>query len=99
MKPILGLDDAGEVIPNGKAIGSNRVVTALLDVISTEVGPSPEKIRFGIVHVGAPGIVVEVRRRLIERWGDVEILSAPATPVISTHLGTGAWGVACVVED
>ena len=30
---------------------------------------------------------------------DVEVLSAPATPVISTHLGIGAWGLAYMVED
>jgi fatty acid-binding protein DegV len=29
----------------------------------------------------------------------VEILSAPATPVIATHLGIGAWGIAYMVED
>ncbi len=90
VKPILGLDDAGRVIPKGKAIGSNRVVTALLDVIAAEVGPAHEKIRFGIVHVGAPKMIAEVRKRLVERWGDVEIPSGPTTPVISTHLGTGA---------
>ena len=79
-------------------MGRNRVMTALLDAISVDVGPQPGKVRFGIVHVGAPGIVAEVREKLIDRYGDVEILSAPATPVISTHLGTGAWGVAYLVE-
>ena len=98
VKPILGLDVAGRVIPRGKAMGRNRVMTALLDAISVDVGPQPGKVRFGIVHVGAPGIVAEVREKLIDRYGDVEILSAPATPVISTHLGTGAWGVAYLVE-
>ena len=48
--------------------------------------------------MGAPDIVAEVRDKLIERYGDVEILSAPATPALSTHLGTGAWGVAYLVE-
>lgn len=99
VKPILGLDAAGKVIPKGKAIGRNRVISALLDALAAEVGPTPAKIRFGIIHVGAPDVVTDVRARLIERWGDVEILSAPATPVISTHLGTGAWGVAYMVED
>ena len=99
VKPILGLDRAGKVLPRGKAIGRTRVMTALLDVMAEDMGAEPEKVRFGIVHVGAPDIVPEVRERLIERYGDVEILSAPDTPVISTHLGTGAWGVAYLVED
>ncbi len=99
VKPILGLDAAGRVVPKGKAIGRNRVMAALLDVMAGDMGEVPEKVRFGIVHVGAPDIVPEVREKLIERYGKVEMLSAPATPVISTHLGTGAWGVAYMVED
>ena len=99
VKPILGLDRAGKVLPKGKAIGRKRVMTALLDIMAEDMRAEPEKVRFGIVHVGAPDIVPDVRERLIERYGDVEILSAPATPVISTHLGTGAWGVAYLVED
>ena len=99
VKPILGLDRAGKVVPRGKVIGRKRVMTALLDVMAEDIGAEPDKVRFGVVHVGAPDIVSDVRERLIERYGEVEILSAPATPVISTHLGTGAWGVAYLVED
>ena len=99
VKPILGLDRAGKVLPKGKAIGRKRVMTVLLDVMAEDMGAEPEKVRFGIVHVGAPDIVPDLRERLIERYGDVEILSAPATPVISTHLGIGAWGVAYLLED
>jgi fatty acid-binding protein DegV len=29
----------------------------------------------------------------------VEILAAPATPVLATHLGLGAWGVTYLVEE
>ena len=71
----------------------------LLDLMAEEMGTKPQRVRFGIVHVGAPEIVTEVRDRLLERYGSVEILSAPATPVIATHLGPGAWGVAYLVED
>ena len=69
------------------------------DAIAKEMGRVPETVRFGIVHVGIPEIVAEVRELLVARYGDVEILSAPVTPVIATHLGVGAWGVAYMVED
>jgi fatty acid-binding protein DegV len=47
-----------------------------------------------------PEIVEPIVTELRATFGDqVEILSAPATPVISTHLGTGAWGIAYMVED
>ena len=31
--------------------------------------------------------------------GGGEILNAPITPVLATHIGIGAWGVAYMVED
>ena len=80
VKPVLGLDRAGKVLPKGKAIGRKRVMTALLDAMAEDMGAEPEKVRFGIVHVGAPDIVPDVRERLIERYGDVEILIAPTLP-------------------
>jgi len=59
-----------------------------------------ENVRFGVVHVGAPQVVGPATKRLRAEYGDhVEVLTAPATPVIATHLGIGAWGVAYLVED
>jgi len=49
--------------------------------------------------VGIPEIISEVRELLVARYGEVEILSAPVTPVIATHIGSGAWGLAYMVED
>ena len=34
-----------------------------------------------------------------EYGSHVEVIGAPATPVIATHLGIGAWGIAYMVED
>jgi len=52
------------------------------------------------VHVGAPQVVGPATKRLRAEYGDhVEVLAAPVTPVIATHLGIGAWGVAYLVED
>ena len=61
--------------------------------------PTGAKVRFGIVHIGCPEVVDVVRAKLRERFGDAETLSAPATPVIATHLGIGAWGLAYMVES
>ena len=99
VKPILAIDLAGEVVPRAKAIGQKRVMLALLDAVAKDIGRVPEKVRFGIVHVGVPEIVSEVREILQDRYGEVEILNAPITPVIATHLGIGAWGLAYMVED
>lgn len=100
VKPVLELDTSGKVVPVTKTVGRRRVMAALLEAVAERVGPGASKVRFGVVHVGCPQVLDEVSEMLRERYGaDAEILTAPATPVISTHLGIGAWGVAYLVED
>lgn len=100
VKPVLELDITGKVVPVTKTVGRRRVMGALIEAIAQRVGPTPEKVRFGVVHVGCPEVLDEVSGLLRTRYGpETEILTAPATPVISTHLGIGAWGVAYMLED
>lgn len=99
VKPVLGLDLAGKVVPLAKAVGRRRAVQVLLDCVAREI-PEGARVRFGIVHVGTDDVVAPVTEALRRRYGkDVEILTAPATPVLATHLGLGAWGLAYLVED
>jgi hypothetical protein len=100
IKPILQLSVTGKVEPVGKALGMNRAGDELMKLLRQRIPTGVEKVRFGVVHVGAPDVVGPATARLRAEYGDhVEILTAPVTPVIATHLGTGAWGVAYVVED
>jgi DegV family protein with EDD domain len=100
IKPILGLDREGSVESVGKAVGSERARAALLRCVRQAIPRSARRVRFGIVHVGVPDLAGRIEGELREAYGaDTEVLIAPATPVIATHLGTGAWGVAYMVED
>jgi uncharacterized protein len=100
LKPIMGMSAEGRVVPFGKAFGVKRARGEMLRVLRTKIPAGTEKVRFGVVHVGMPEIVAEMSDRIRSEYGDrVEILSAPATPVIATHLGVGAWGIAYLVED
>jgi len=100
LKPILGLKRDGSVVAFGKARGSRRARSVLLDVLRRQIPADARKLRFGIVQVGARAIADEIADELRAAYGeDVEVLTAPATPVIATHLGFGAWGVAYMVED
>jgi DegV family protein with EDD domain len=100
LKPILGVTPEGAVAPFGKAFGDKRARPELLRVVRNQIPDGTEKVRFGIVQVGVPEIVPEITADLRAEYGDhVEVLSAPATPVIATHTGIGAWGVAWFVED
>ncbi|HSH75765.1 MAG TPA: DegV family protein [Longimicrobiales bacterium] len=100
LKPILGLHPDGKVGAFGKALGRRRAKSTLLRVLRSQIPEDVRKVRFGVVHVGIPGMSDEICRRLRAEYGDhVEILTAPATPVIATHTGIGTWGVAYLVED
>jgi DegV family protein with EDD domain len=99
VKPILGLDLQGKVIPVGKALGNKRARAALMDALEARI-PAGSRVRFGVVYVGEDAMVEPVSQALRRRYGkDVEILVAPATAVVATHLGLGAWGVAYLVEN
>lgn len=100
LKPILGLTPDGRVAAFGKAFGERKARSELLRVLARQIPQEARRVRFGVVHVGIPEIVEPVSELLRSSYGrDIEILSAPAAPVISTHLGIGAWGVAYLVED
>jgi DegV family protein with EDD domain len=99
VKPILELSSEGRVVPVGKVLGRKRVLPAVIDALAARIRPDAKRLRFGVLHVAAPHVLETVTAALRARWGEVEVLSGPATPVIATHLGPGAWGVAYLVED
>ncbi|HIF55691.1 MAG TPA: DegV family EDD domain-containing protein [Gemmatimonadetes bacterium] len=100
IKPVLEIDKCGHVTSAGKAIGVTRARSQLMKLVGERIPDGTERMRFGIFHVGMPEIVQPITDELRGRYGNrVEVLAAPATPVIATHLGIGAWGVAYLVED
>lgn len=98
VKPVLGLDRDGTVTPYGKAHGAGGARRLMLNMIERRIPADATCVRFGIVHVGAPRVVERVRHALTNRFGEPEILVAPITPVLATHLGLGAWGIAYMPE-
>ncbi len=98
IKPILGTDQAGAIRPEAKVRGAERLLPRVLAMLDQRIGDANE-FRFGVVHVDADAAAEEVRGALLERYGPRDILLGPATPVLATHIGRGAWGVAYMVED
>ncbi len=100
LKPVLDLTEEGVTRPVGKAFGRERVIETVLRLLLERVPPGSAAVRFGIVHVSRPEVVTRLTQRLQESYGpNVEILSSPVTPVLATHLGPGAWGLAYLVEE
>ncbi|HEX8694063.1 MAG TPA: DegV family protein [Longimicrobium sp.] len=100
IKPVLELDAAGKLVPVDRARGRRAMQPRMLEVLEKKVPKGVRKVRFGIFHIAAPEVVEPVSREIRARWGkDAEILTAAGTPVIGTHAGEGAWGIAWMVED
>ncbi len=100
IKPVFLVPTDGRAVEAvGRALGRKRVLPAVLGILRERLPSEVRKIRFGISHVGCSEIVEEVATALRAEYGDVEILAAPATSVIATHLGIGAWGIAFLMED
>ena len=99
LKPVLGLGGDGTVKAFGKARGAARAKKLILDTVAAAIPPEAKRVRFGVIHAAAPEMAVQLRDELTERYAGAEILVAPITPVIATHLGPGAWGIAYTVED
>ncbi len=97
IKPILELQTDGGVVPVAKVRGRKNVVPRMLKELEARV-PKTAKARFGIIHVGAEGLARTIEQQILERYPNAETIIAPATPVLATHLGPGAWGLAYQVE-
>jgi uncharacterized protein len=94
IKPILGIDEAGKVVPFAKVRGARNALPRMVEIIAARVPASAKRLRFGVVHVGYPEMVAQVTTALEKHYGERETIVAPASPVLATHLGPKAWGLA-----
>jgi uncharacterized protein len=99
IKPILGLDHEGKVEPVARVRGRPAVLPKMLELLEERIPSDVGRLRFGVIHVAADEVAAAAAAALRERFGEREILVAPATPVIATHTGVGTWGIAYQVED
>jgi uncharacterized protein len=98
IRPILGVDETGAIRPEAKVRGADALLPRVLQLLAERIGDA-SAFRFGVVHVDAADMAEQVRTALVDRFGDRDVLLAPATPVLATHIGRGAWAVAYMVED
>ena len=100
IKPILALERAGTVAPLSRVRGRENVLPRVMELLEERAPVADGYRRFGIVHIACENVIPEIEAALREHYGsDIEILSSPATPVIATHVGAGAWGLAWLGSD
>jgi uncharacterized protein len=99
IRPILGLEADGRVHPLARVRGRGNVESRMLTELLERVPVDAQQLRFGVVHVGCEEKAARVAELLRGTFGEREIIITPASPVLATHLGPGAWGVAYQLED
>ena len=101
IKPILDVDaTTGKLVPVTRVRGRKAMLPKMLETLEAKVPKAAKKVRFGVFHIAFPEIVAQVTAEIRARWGkDTEVFGVAGTPVIGTHAGEGAWGIAYLVED
>lgn len=100
IKPVLDIDQTGKLLPIDRVRGRKNALPKMLEILERKVPRGAKKLRFGIMHVAAAEMLDPVSDEIRKRYGnDVDIITAGGTPIIGTHAGEGAWGIAYLVED
>lgn len=99
IRPILELGLDGKVRPLARVRGRSNVPERALAIVEERVPKTAKRVRFGIIHVDYPEIGDMMKRELRKRFGEHDVLVVPASPVIATHVGLRAWGLAWQLED
>ncbi|HPF62110.1 MAG: DegV family EDD domain-containing protein [Gemmatimonadetes bacterium] len=99
IRPLLEIDQEGTVQVVDRIRGDDQVVPRVLAELTRRLTPRPAQLRFGIAHAEVPEVAERVRMALTAAFKPREVLVAPATAVLGTHVGEGAWAVAYQVED
>jgi len=99
VKPILGLDGDGAVVPLNRVRGGANVVPRVLSLLEKQLSPKPAAVRFGIAHAEAPEAAERVRAALMAAYRPKDCFVSLATAVPGTHVGVGAWALFWQVED
>lgn len=99
IKPILEVDATGAVHPADRVRGRDQLVPRVLALLQARLVPRPRQLRFGVAHAEAPEMAERLRTALVAAFQPREVLVGPATGVLGTHVGPGAWAVCWQVED
>jgi hypothetical protein len=99
VKPILSFDRDGHVVPIERVRGRENVEARVLGQLEQRLTPRPKVIRFGVAHADAPEVARRIQASLVEKYRPRDCFVAPATGVLATHVGPGAWGIFYQVED
>jgi DegV family protein with EDD domain len=99
IKPILSVDDDGRIAPIARVRGRKQLLPKVMELLEERVPPGSGRVRFGVVHVACEEVLEEITAELRARYGpETEVMTGPISPVLATHVGPGAWGLAYLAD-
>jgi DegV family protein with EDD domain len=99
VKPILTLDHEGRVEAADRVRGREALLPRVLEIMARRIPADTRRLRIGIAHVDCADVAEQVRVAVAERFAPADLLVWPATAVLATHAGLGAWAVFWQAED
>ncbi len=93
LKPILGLDSEGGVIPVDRVMGREALIPRVLELLRQSVPTERSRLRMAVAHVACRDTADELAGQLAEEFEPDDILIRQAAGVLSAHTGPGAWAV------
>jgi DegV family protein with EDD domain len=99
VKPILSLDREGHVVPIERVRGREHLEARVLSQLEQRLTPRPRVVRFGVAHADSPEVAQRIQTALVAQYQPRDCFVAPATGVLTAHVGLGAWGIFYQIED
>lgn len=87
IKPILSVDDNGEVYPFDRVRGSKKAQARVFDAMQQKYGSDP--IKLAVLHVAAEEVAEEWAEALKQQMNIKELIISSVGPVIGVHTGPG----------
>ncbi|MFI5209391.1 MAG: DegV family protein [Gemmatimonadales bacterium] len=99
LRPVLSIDDSGQIVPIDRIRGRDNIIPRVLALLDRRLTPRPKTIRFGIAHAEAPEAAERLVTALRAAYQPRDCFVSLATGVLGTHVGVGAWALFYQVED
>ena len=100
VKPIIHVDNEGELIPIAKVRGRKQSLTKLIDNMEKTIGSyKHENKTVFISHGDAYEEAVALGERIKEKFGVESIMISPIGPIIGSHSGPGTVAVFFMGEE
>lgn len=96
VKPLLGLNAEGRLVPLERVRSVPRAIARMVELATVDVAADPDRVRIGVHHFGAPALAEQIVEAT-QGWSSRPAVVTPAPPVLAAHTGAGV--VALVVRN